>query len=204
MPRAGLKEARVVEEAGLLADEVGLPNLTLAALAGRLGIRQPSLYKHVTGLEGLHRSIALRAKDELADILRHAATGRARGDAIVAMAYAYRAWAKEHPGKYAAVQRAPVPGDLDDEKVSNKVVSVAFDVMAGYELRDVDAVDAVRALRSALHGFVMLETGGGFGLPVDIDRSFDHMVSVLATAFANGPRSRGGCQPQKKHPFIRR
>ena len=185
MPRAGLTEARVVEEAGLLADEVGLQKLTLAALAGRLGVRQPSLYKHVAGLESLQRSIALRAKAELADVLRQAATGRARGDAIVAMSHAYRAWAKEHPGQYAAVQRAPTPGDLEDESVSNKVVRVAFDVMAGYRLHDDDAVDAVRALRAALHGFVALETGGGFALSVDIDRSFDRMVSGLAIAFAN-------------------
>jgi len=185
VPRAGLNEALVVEEAGRLADEVGLPKLTLAALASRLGVRQPSLYKHVLGLEGLQRSIALRAKAELADVLRQAATGRARGDAIVAMSHAYRAWAKEHPGQYAAVQRAPAPGDREDESVSNKVVSVAFDVMAGYRLHDDDAVDAVRALRAALHGFVALETGGGFALPVDIDRSFDRMVNGLATAFVN-------------------
>jgi hypothetical protein len=63
------------------------------------------------------------------------------------------------------------------------VVQVAFDVMAGYELRDDDAVDAIRALRAALHGFVTLEAGGGFGLPVDVDRSFDRLVAGLATAF---------------------
>ena len=62
MPRAGLTEARVVAEAELLADDVGLSKLTLAALADRLGVRQPSLYKHVAGMEGLQRSIALRAK----------------------------------------------------------------------------------------------------------------------------------------------
>ena len=43
MPRAGLTEARVVEEGERIADEVGLPSLTLAALAERLGVRQPSL-----------------------------------------------------------------------------------------------------------------------------------------------------------------
>ena len=184
VPRAGLTETRVIEEAERIADEVGLSSLTLAALAKRLKVRQPSLYKHVAGMDGLQRSIGLRAKNDLAGVLGRAAVGRARGDAIVSMSHAYRAWALEHPGRYAATQRAPVPGDIEDETATANVVQVAFDVMAGYDLRDDDAVDAIRALRSALHGFVTLEAGNGFGLPVDVDRSFDRLVAGLATGFA--------------------
>jgi hypothetical protein len=58
-----------------------------------------------------------------------------------------------------------------------------LDIMAGFELRDDDAVDAIRAFRAALHGFVALETGGGFGLPLSIDRSFDRLVAGLDAAF---------------------
>lgn len=184
MPRAGLTQSRVVEEGERIADEVGWTNLTIAALADRLGVRQPSLYKHIAGLDGLRRGIAMRAKDELAGVLERASVGRARGDAVASMSRAYRVWAMEHPGRYAAVQRVPVLGDVDDEIASANVVRVALDVMAGYDLRDDVAIDAIRALRSALHGFVTLEAGGGFGLPVDIDRSFDRLVAGLATAFA--------------------
>jgi AcrR family transcriptional regulator len=184
VPRAGLTEARVIEEAERIVDEVGLSSLTLAALARRLKVRQPSLYKHISGMDGVQRSIALRAKCELAAVLGRAAVGRARGDAIVSMSHAYRAWALKHPGRYAATQRAPIAGDVEDEQASATVVQVAFDVMAGYELHDDDAVDAIRALRSALHGFVTLEAGNGFGMPVDVDRSFDRLVAGLATAFA--------------------
>jgi len=185
VPRAGLTETRVVAEAERIADEVGLSKLTLAALADRLGVRQPSLYKHVAGMEGLQRSIALRAKHELANVLALATVGRARNDAIFSMSHAYRSWALDHPGRYEAAQRAPEPGDADDESASRAVVQIAFDVMAGYELRDDDAVDAIRAMRAGLHGFVTLEMGGGFGLPVDVDRSFDRLVRGLSTAFSS-------------------
>jgi AcrR family transcriptional regulator len=187
-----LTETRVIEEAERIADEVGLSSLTLAALAQRLKVRQPSLYKHIAGMDGLQRSIGLRAKNELAGVLGRAAVGRARGDAIVSMSNAYRAWALEHPGRYAATQRAPVPGDAEDESASSNVVRVAFDVMAGYALRDDEAVDAIRALRAALHGFVTLEAGDGFGLPVDVDRSFDRLVAGLTTAFARWSEGEGG------------
>jgi AcrR family transcriptional regulator len=174
----------VVDEAELIADEVGLSQLTLAVLAERLGVRQPSLYKHVEGLGAVHRSIAVRAKRELGETLGRAAIGRSRGDAIIAISEAYRRWALAHPGRYAAAQRAPAAGDLEDEAVSRAAVQVVSDVLAGYNLRGDDAVDAIRAMRAALHGFVALEVGGGFGLPVDVDRSFDRLVSGLVTAFA--------------------
>jgi len=182
--RAGLSEERVVDEAEHLADEVGLTRLTLAALAERLGVRQPSLYKHIDGMDDLQRSIAVRAKREMADVLGRAAVGRSKDDAIRAISLAYRTWATEHPGRYASTVRAPVPDDVDDQDASSAVVGVVLDILAGYDLRGDDAIDAARALRSMLHGFITLEAAGGFGLPVDIDRSFGRLVDGLVTALS--------------------
>jgi AcrR family transcriptional regulator len=173
-----------VEEAERMADAVGLGRLTLAALAEDLGVRQPSLYKHIASMAGLQRSISVRAKVELGDVLARAAVGRSGGTAIQAMSRAYRRWALEHPGRYEAAQRAPAPGDEEDEAASAAAVQVCADVLTAYELHGDDAIDAIRAFRSALHGFVALESGGGFGLPVDIDRSFERLVDGLVAAFA--------------------
>jgi AcrR family transcriptional regulator len=184
MPRAGLSESRVVDEAERMADELGLSRLTLAAVAERLGVRQPSLYKHIDGMDDLQRSLALRAKAELGETLARATVGRSQGDAIAAMSHAYRAWALAHPGRYAAAQRASTPGDTECEEADRAVVEIVLDVLAGYDLAGDDSIDATRALRSALHGFVTLESAGGFGLPVDIDRSFERLVGGLTTALA--------------------
>ncbi len=183
MPRAGLTEARVIDEAEQMADEVGLSHLTLAALAERLGVRYPSLYKHVDGMDGLQRGIAIRAKTELAGILARATVGRARGDAIVSLSHAYRNWALQHPGRYAAAQRVPTPGDTEAEAADWASVEIIGDVLAGYDLQGDDAIDATRVLRAALHGWVTLEAT--FVHPANIDRSFDRLVQGLATALAN-------------------
>lgn len=185
MPRAGLTPVRVVAEAEVVADAVGLDRLTLAAVAGRLGVRIPSLYKHVDGIDGLRREIAVRAKTELGQAMARAAVGKAREDALTALAHAYRRWAKAYPGRYAATIRAPAPGDVDDEVASATAVQVVYDVLAGFGLSGVDSVDATRALRATLHGFVALESAGGFGLPVDVDRSFDRVVDGLVTAMSH-------------------
>jgi AcrR family transcriptional regulator len=185
MPRAGLTADRVVEEAERMADDAGLGQLNLTALAERLGVRQPSIYKHIDSMADLRRSISIRAKAELGDVLARAAVGRSKADAIHAMSQAYRTWALLHPGRYEAAQYAPAPGDAEDEAVSLAVVQIFADVLAAYQLHGDDAIDAIRALRSALHGFVALESGGGFGLSADIDRSFERLVRGMVTAFAS-------------------
>jgi AcrR family transcriptional regulator len=185
VPRAGLNTDRVVAEAAELADEAGPDHLTLAALAARLGVRQPSLYKHVASLDSLQQLIAKRAKAEFGDVLGRVAIGRARDDALVAMAHAWRAWARDHPGRYQIGQRAPAPGDADHLAVADRVVAVMTMVMAGYGLDGDDAIDAVRAYRSALHGFVSLEASGGFGMPVSVDHSFGRLVHALVRAISS-------------------
>jgi len=109
VPRAGLTTLRVVQEAEDVADEVGLTNMTLAAIAPRLGVRMPSLYKHVAGMNALQRLVSIRAKNEMADVFARAAAGKAGAQALTAMFRACRTWAKAHPGRYAATVQAPEP-----------------------------------------------------------------------------------------------
>ena len=49
----------------------------------------------------------------------------------------------------------------------------------GYGLDGDDAIHAVRVIRAALHGFVTLETGAGFGIPLDLDESYARLVATL-------------------------
>jgi AcrR family transcriptional regulator len=180
MPRAGLDRARVVQAAAELADEHGLPALTLATLAERLGVRSPSLYAHVGGLDDLRREVAAQAGDELAARLREAATGRAGREALRELALAYRSFAKRHPGGYAALQRATG----EDLGSAQEIVAVLVAVLRGYGREGEEAIHAVRVIRSALHGFVLLETGDGFGLPADVDESFERLLEVLHRGLA--------------------
>lgn len=187
MPRAGLDRGAVVDAAQRLADEVGLERLTLTALAQDLGVRQPSLYKHVDGLGHLRRSLAVRAKAEMAGVLSSAVTGVAGPEAVHALAGAYRAWGRAHPGRYAAAQRPVDPGDEEDAAAGGSVLVVVERVLSSLGVPRVDVVHAARALRAGLHGFVVLEAAGGFGLPDDVDVSFRRMVDVLVVGLGPEP-----------------
>jgi AcrR family transcriptional regulator len=209
MPRAGLSRPVVGRAAADLADEIGFERLTLAALASRLGVAVPSLYKHVPGLDALRRDIAILALGELADrisvaVEAVAGTDRA-GDAgpqtgaaaepgpagasaaLRAMAAAYRAYATDHPGRYAATVRAAEPDDAAHGAAAGHVLDIVFDLLRERGLAGDAAIDATRSLRAGLHGFISLEAAGGFGMPRDVDRSFDRLVSILDAGLRPDP-----------------
>lgn len=179
MSRRGLDSARVVATAARLADAEGLDSVTLARVAKELGVQAPSLYNHVRGREDLLRLVALRALAELADDLQRAAVGRAGPDALRALAHAYRTYANDHPGVYAAIQRAPDPADDALAAAGRRVLDVLLAVLAAWGLEGDRALQRIRVIRAALHGFVALETSGGFGLPLDLDATFELLLDTL-------------------------
>jgi AcrR family transcriptional regulator len=177
MPRAGLDAEAVVAAAAGLADDEGLHQLTLARLAAALGIRTPSLYSHVDGLGDLRARLGARGAHELAGELATAAAGRSGADALRAVAAAYRAYAHAHPGTYAAMQ--VVSDREDNQAAAAAAVGVFLAVLAGYGIEGDAAIHAVRAVRSALHGFVALEREGGFGIALSLDESFATLVEMI-------------------------
>ncbi|MGH3423951.1 MAG: TetR/AcrR family transcriptional regulator [Nocardioidaceae bacterium] len=179
MPRAGLTCQKVVHEAALVADEAGWERLSLASVARRLEVRLPSLYKHIDSLEALRGGVAALATRELADELTGAAVGRSGSHALRAIADAYRSYAQRCPGRYAATIRAPDADNTAHVEAAEAAIRVIYATLAGYGLEGSDAVDAARALRASLHGFVTLEAHGGFGLPEDVDRSYRRLVGGL-------------------------
>jgi AcrR family transcriptional regulator len=182
VPRAGLTPEVVITEAASICDDTGFERLTLAAVAQRFGVAVPSLYKHIAGLDALRREVAIRGIRELGDELAAAVAG---DGGLAEIAQAYRDYARSHPGRYAATLRAPGSDDADARAASQAVLDTVLGVLTGYGLTGADAIDATRALRASLHGFVELEAVGGFGLPQDVDRSFDRLIEIMDAALRN-------------------
>ncbi|WP_320672478.1 TetR/AcrR family transcriptional regulator [Patulibacter defluvii] len=180
--RAGLDGPQVIDAALRIADEQGLDALSVARVAAALGVRAPSIYNHVDGLDGLRRGIALRALGDVEAALARASIGRAGPDAVRAAAAAYRAYAHAHPGAYAAIQRAQPAGDDALTAAARRTTELLLALFRHWRLEGDALVHAARALRSALHGFVVLEAGDGFGLAVDRDASFAWLVEQQLTS----------------------
>jgi AcrR family transcriptional regulator len=177
--RAGLDHEAVVETAAKLVDEEGIDQLSLGRLAERLGIRTPSLYNHVAGLPGLKHDLALYCLRDLFAYITRATIGKSRAEAIFAFADAYRAYARETPGRYALTLQAPDPGDRELQAIAQQIIEVVLAILAPYKLSEEEAIHAIRGLRSIVHGFISLEGAGGFAMPVDLDASFHWLINVF-------------------------
>ncbi|RAO00464.1 putative HTH-type transcriptional regulat or YobS [Micromonospora saelicesensis] len=187
MARAGVTVERLTLAAAELADQVGVENVTVAALARQFGVKDASLYFHLKNAHELRVRIALLALAELADRVAAALAGRAGKDALVAFANAYRDYAREHPGRYAAMQI-----DLDPETAAASAgvrhAEMTRAILRGYRLSEPDQTDAVRMMHSTFHGFVSLEKTGGFRhTPRPTDDSWSRTLDALDVVLTNWP-----------------
>lgn len=187
MVRAGLTTDRVVRAAAELADEVGFDHITVSALARSFGVKDASLYSHVRNVADLRTKVALLAAAEKTERIAAAVAGRAGKDALVAFAGAYREYALEHPGRYAATQIPLDPAIAAESAGFKRAVETTYAMLRAYRLAEPDLTDAVRLLRSTFHGFVSLEAAGGFGHPREVRASWDRIVDSLHHLLENWP-----------------
>ncbi|MGG4217002.1 WHG domain-containing protein [Paenibacillus jamilae] len=179
-PRHGVKLQDILKAAEDIANERGMGDVTLTTLAQKLHIRPPSLYNHVDGLNGLRQVLALHSLEKLEEALKSAAVGRAGEEALTAMGRAYMQYARERPGLYEAMLYATDRNDTELRHAADRVAELVITVLSsGYGFNEADCIHAARGFRSLLHGFASLEQKGGFGLPVDVDRSIEVMMDTF-------------------------
>jgi AcrR family transcriptional regulator len=191
--KVGLTVDRITEAGAEVADEVGLGRVSMAQVAKRLGVKDASLYTHVRSLDDLRGRIALLAADEKTIRIAEATAGRAGRDALIAFAGTWREYAHEHPGRYAATQTRI---EIDPELVAKatgprRAIDLTYGVLRGYGLTEPDLTDAVRVLRSTIHGFVALEAAGGFAHERAPERSWQRALDALHTLLERWPSEQG-------------
>ena len=180
MPRAGLSGGDVVAAAAGLADEVGYAGLSMGLLADRLGVRAPSLYKHVDGLADVQHRLATLALAELGEVIRDAVQGQAGRDALAALLTAVRGYVTAHPGRYLATIGAEPTGPDDPlQAASTRVINSIAAVLRGYGITEDQMTHAIRTIRSTMHGFAILEASRGFQWDADPDESFEWMIRFV-------------------------
>lgn len=183
--RLRLNRATVVDMAAAIADAEGIGAVSLSRIAGDAGVRQPALYRHVSGIDDLLVQLSLRARHLLVDALSRAIAGTSRDESVHAVAHAWRDFVREHPGLYAATDLVPSVGDPGVELSLAGVVGTLTSALDGYSLTPSQRAHCARSLRSSLHGFSVLERDGGHPEPYAIDRSLANLVDLFCRGIAS-------------------
>jgi AcrR family transcriptional regulator len=171
----------------------GRDGLTMQAVATALGVRAPSLYKHVRDRDDLVRVVAEDVARDLGERV-DLAIATAGGDALAAaraLAAAARRFAHERPHGYALVF-GPLPESQRADRAALDRSSAAILELSRRLAGDEHALEAARTLTAWMHGFTSMELAGAFRLGGDVDEAWEFGLVRLVSGLADGGRpSRG-------------
>lgn len=171
-----------------LLEEEGPEALTMRRLAERVGIRAPSLYKHLPDKAALEAAIIATGFEEAAATFEQAVEGADEGhgegpgggpgervgegpDALVALAAAYRRFALEHPHLYRLMNNGPLPREHLPPGLENRTAAPLLRA-AGSQAR-------ARAVWAFAHGMVMLELDQRFPPDADLDAAWHAGIAAF-------------------------
>lgn len=150
---------QIVEVAGALLERHGPEGLTMRAIADELGIKAPSLYKHIADKHELEVALIADGFVQQAEAFEKALLGDDEHPAL-AIAAAYRSWGLGHRHLYRLMNDQPLPREELPDGVEDRSIAYVLDAFAGDR-------DRARAAWAFAHGMVTLELADRF--PPDAD-----------------------------------
>lgn len=153
------RRGQIVEAARHLLENEGVSALTMRRLADCVGIRAPSLYKHLPDKSALQILLITDGLTELAEALEEAE--RREPGSLDALSRAYRAFALAHPHLYRLINDRPLPREDLPAGVEERAALPVVRAVGGDEHR-------ARAAWAFAHGMVSLELNGRFPAEADL------------------------------------
>ncbi|MGR0319981.1 TetR/AcrR family transcriptional regulator [Agromyces sp. ZXT2-3] len=169
-----------------ILEREGQHGLTMQAVAAALGVRAPSLYKHLRDRDALVRLVAEDVAIELGELMNEAIVGRDEAaDAARALAASARRFARDHPHGYGLIF-GPLP---EGARARGSAMARASEAVLEVGRRlsgDARALESARTLTAWLHGFTSMELAGAFRLGGSVDDAWayglDHLVRGLGAS----------------------
>ncbi|MAS35060.1 MAG: hypothetical protein CL610_13705 [Anaerolineaceae bacterium] len=168
----------IVQTARAMIEAEGVERLLLNQLADKLGIKPPSLYRHVSSKTDLLRMVN---EDTFAGIFRAIQPALDRPgtpqERIMAMAMAYRQYAHEHPITYGLAYTNTIPELRPDEAQQEQAV-LPYQALVAEITGEAQSLPALRGLLALMHGFVMLELAQQLRRGGDLDAAYIQSVQA--------------------------
>lgn len=161
----------------------GLDSLTMQKVAAAVGVKAPSLYKHVTNRGELIRLIVEAVLDDLGRALEASVTGEDAKEDLVSLAGAFRRFAHNHPETYRTAF-APMPEEWSPEPSAFRAAADAVLRTSASLAGEEHALEAARLVTAWAHGFMTMELSGAFRIGGDLERAFEFGIEHLADALS--------------------
>jgi AcrR family transcriptional regulator len=152
----------IVAAARELLETDGPEALSMRRVAERLGIRAPSIYKHLPDKQTLENALISAGFEELAVEFESALDD---GDPLTALAVAYRRFANQHPHLYRLMTERPLQRERLAPGAEDRAALPVRRAVGGDP-------DAARAVWAFAHGMTILELNGRFPPDADLDAAW--------------------------------
>ncbi|WP_435237939.1 TetR/AcrR family transcriptional regulator [Streptomyces sp. YPW6] len=126
----------------------GASALSLNAIAKRMGVSGPALYRYFAGRDDLITELIRDAYRSLADAVRAAA---ATGADPAALAHVLRDWALADPHRYFLIYGTPVPGYHAPDEITGISQEIMTDLLTAWTAWEPDAPASPFAAHLADH-----------------------------------------------------
>jgi AcrR family transcriptional regulator len=158
------RQRDILATARRILEAEGPDALTMRRLADEIGIKAPSLYKHVADKAALEALLMEIGFTEMAEQFEAIPAGISADERIAQLAVAYRRFANAHPHLYRLLTVGPLPRARlrpgIEARAAQPVVNATGDP------------DRARALWAFAHGMAILELDGRFPPGADLDAAW--------------------------------
>lgn len=163
------RRRQLLSAARRLLEAEGVEALTIRRLGAAVGIRGPSVYKHVPDKAAIETALVVEGFTEQAAALEHVPA------TFADLAGAYRAWALAHPHLHGLLNDRPLdrdrlPPGLEDRAAAPLIAACGGDL------------DLARAAWATINGLVRLELAHRFPPDTDLDAVYAAASRAYARA----------------------
>ena len=154
---------QIVAAAREIVEEEGLQALSMRRLGDHLGIRAPSIYKHIPDKAALENALISATFEEQTALFEAALVDAA--DPLAALAAAYREYARRHPQLYRLMTERPLDRKRLTPGVEERAARPIVQAVGGDR-------DLARAVWAFAHGMTILELNERFPPGADLDAAW--------------------------------
>jgi AcrR family transcriptional regulator len=177
----------ITAAARAILEEDGLDAVSMQAVADRVGVRAPSLYKHIADRNALIRAVTDAVMADLGATLRPPQAATDPRVDLRWIARTYRTFVHENPVGYGLLfarldpAQSPDPGAM--AALGEPIVAAVARLVG-----EADALASARTFVAFAHGFTSLELAGGFRLGGDVDAAYASGIELILAGIS-GPAS---------------
>jgi len=167
----------IIKTARKLIERDGLDNLSLGSVASTLGIKAPSLYRHITNKGALLHAVIENTYQDLFNAYDEAIANASDDpeEQLIGLARAQYKFANANPNAYMLAYEVKDPEVRADPNMLLERAVILQKIMAGISGEE-KSLTALRGMLAIGHGFIMLELNGQFQRGGDLSNAFEESI----------------------------